>query len=195
MHNGRGIEIRNPQRGDVFNEFIRPHVLADRGENRPSEQLHEQYHGCPDRDVLDVETGLRRNAGLLEAETGAEAEDDLVANPFGGGDVDRECRQKAGADGHEDDGSVDEGHVVADFRGKGAGDDRADDLGEDEGEVINAGVDGVDTLNGLEPDGQVVDEEEEGGADEEGEKGTEGDAALAGNSWRDCDSGLATVSQ
>ena len=181
MHNVLGIEVRNAQRGDIIDQGIRPHVLPDRDENRAAEQLDEHDNRGADGHVDEIETRLGGDTGLLEAEARAEAEDDLVADPLGGGDVDSEGGEEAGADGHEDDGGVDEGHVVTDFRGQAAGDDGADDLGEDEGEVVDAGVDGVDAVDGLEPDGEVVDEEEEGGADAKREDAAEGDAALAGD--------------
>lgn len=128
---------------------------------------------------------------MLKSEAGAKAEDDLVADPFSSGDVDSKGGEEAGTDRHEAAGGKYEWHVVPNLGRADAGEDGTEDLGKDQGEVVDAGVDGVDAVDGLEPDGEVVDEKEEGGADAEGEEGTEGDAALAGNAWRHWGSGLA----
>ena len=45
-------------------------------------------------------------------------------------------------------------------------------------------MNGIDAVNCLEPDGEVVDEEKERGTDAEREEGAEGDTALADNAWR-----------
>jgi hypothetical protein len=56
---------------------IREHVLPNRDENSAADRLREEYHGRPNRDIIQAQHGLPSNNSLLPAK--AHAYDDLVA--------------------------------------------------------------------------------------------------------------------
>ena len=87
-------------------------------------------------------------------------------------------RQEARADGREGRAGEHERGVVARAGDESAGEDGADDGGDEEGDVADAGLVGAHALDGLEPDGQVVDCDEEGGTQAEGEDARGADAAF-----------------
>lgn len=58
-------------------------VLGCGDEDGPAEGLGEDDEGGAYGDVVEREDGLRCHKGLVHAEAGAEAEEGLVANPFG----------------------------------------------------------------------------------------------------------------
>ena len=67
---------------------------------------------------------------------------------------------------------------MLDDSGEEAGNDATENLGEYEGDVVDAGLQGGGTANGLEPDREVVDDIEEGAGEAEGEEGAESDGAV-----------------
>ena len=122
---------------------------------------------------------------MLHACAHTEAVDDLVADPLLVPCVDFPGGDQADADGHQDRGEDHPGGVVAEDGDEDAGDDGDDDEAEDHGEVADAAFDSGGALDRLEPDGDEVDEDEEGGAEAGAEPGCEGDAALLHDSGGD----------
>ena len=82
-----------------------------------------------------------------------------------GGAADAEGVDEAAADGGHDGGEDHDGDVVAEHGDHDAGDDGEERAGEDEGQVADAGLGGADAIDGLEVDGEVVEEDEEEAAD------------------------------
>ena len=93
--------------------------------------LDKNDYAGPNGHIFDIQTRLCCDAGLLEAEAGTEAEDDLVADPFGGGDVHRESGEEAGTDGHKNYTHDDKNHIIPKLSGPSAGDDGTKDLRQD----------------------------------------------------------------
>ena len=154
---------------DVANQPVRQHAITHGDEDRRAEELEEEHERRRDGDLRDVEDGLDDDLGLLEAEADAEADEDLVSDPFGVAGVAVKGRQEARADGRQRGAGEHEGGVVPRLGDEGAGDDGAEDARDQEGDVADAGLVRADALDGLEPDGEVVDDHEEGRAHAEGE--------------------------
>ena len=140
-----------------FDEFVGEDILADGDEERAAELLHEHDEGDTRGSVPAGEDGLRGEGGLLHAEAEAEAEEDLVADPFGVHGVRPESGDEAGADGHDGAAGEHEGDIVADTLDEEAGGDAGTDEAKYHGELVDAGFFGADVFDGLEPDGEVVD--------------------------------------
>ena len=163
--------------------MIFEHVVPGQDENRPAQRLREYHARGADGHVVERQHRLRGHERLIHAETAAEAETGLVADPHGVDGIDFPGREQAGTGGDENGGDEHERRVVA-YRGdEDAGQKSGDDVGHDEGEVHDAGFSGGDVFDGLEPDGEVVDQEEVGAPQPEGEPGSEGDAPLTDNPW------------
>ena len=163
---------------DIANHPIRKHALPHRDEHRRAKELQEKHERRRDGDLGDVEDGLDHDLGLLEPEADAEAHDYLISDPFGVAGLEVKGREEARADGRQRGAGEHEGGVVARFGDEGAGENGAEDAGDEEGDVPDAGLVRADALDGLEPDGQVVDYHEEGGAHAESEDARGPDAAF-----------------
>lgn len=122
--------------------------------------------------VFERKHGLRRNDSLLEAKAGTDSEEDGVANPDAGAGVGFEGGDQASADGHEDCGEVEEGCVPSCFADSDTGSDGENYLSKNQGQCSNAGFFGCSALNGLEPDGEVKNDYEEGASDADAEHKT-----------------------
>lgn len=127
---------------------------------------------------------MSSHAALLEPETHADTVEELEAGPRALRGVDFERREQPGADGHDDAAGDEEGREVTVVGHETAGEDDGEDLCEDEGEGVDAGADGAGALDGLEPDGDEVDVDEEGAADAEAEEHRGRDGALRGDARR-----------
>lgn len=101
--------------------------LADGDEKRAAEGAGEEHERDAGGDVCFGEDGLRGETALLHAGAEAEAEDDLVADPFGGGGIGSEGGDQAGSD-RDEDGAEKHPRVVPSCRGDdGAGRKGAED--------------------------------------------------------------------
>lgn len=109
----------------------------------------------------------------------------LVTKPFALGRVHLEGRQQARPDRQENRAEDHKGGVVTQARRQGARQDRGEDHGQDHGQQADAGLDGADVLDGLEPDGQVVDDDHHGRAQRKGGPRAGQDAALQEDARRD----------
>ena len=176
VHHVERIQPRHAaQAGD---QAVGEDRLRDGDEHGAAERLREEHQRGPDRDVAPREHRLRGQVRLLHPQAEADAEDDLVGDPRGGAGVRAEGGQQAGADAHERGAEEHERGVVADGGDAGAGGDAGDDEGEHQRQGADAGLDGRDGGDGLEPDGEVEDHDDHGGAEAEGEAEPRGHAAL-----------------
>ena len=103
----------------------------------------------------------------------------MVANPLGGTGVEIERGKETCADGGQDSACEHEGSVVAEFGDETAGYDGPDDNSQEDRNIPDARLIRVDTLDGLEPDGEVIDCHKEGGPHEESKSGCGPYATLA----------------
>lgn len=157
-----GVEIRDNGL-EVSYESVGEHVLSDGDEEGAAEGLREHHDGSADRNVLLGEGSLHSDKHLLHAETDTGTEDELVTDPLRRVGVCLEGGQQTGTDGHQDGGQQHEGSVVADSSDESTRQHGNDDETEDGRQVHDTGLCGADTLDGLEPDGDVVDHDEESG--------------------------------
>ena len=68
------------------------------------------------------------------------------------------CGKQTGANGHENTVGNHERRIVSNLGDEEASRDTRDDDGEYQGNGVNAGLDGADILDSLEPDWEVVDQ-------------------------------------
>lgn len=132
-----------------------------------------------------LERRLDGNHCLLHADADTETEQDLVADPLAVAGVDFEGGEETGADGHHDGRGDHEGRVVSKERDESTGDDGHEDDGQNHGDVLNTGLDGGCALDGLEPDGEVENHDEEGGTEGSTEPGTSPDGTVLEDAGRD----------
>ncbi|GJC89739.1 hypothetical protein ColLi_12577 [Colletotrichum liriopes] len=179
--------------GDPVDEPRLEQRLGNGDHDGAAEGLEELHAGRGNGDVLLGQDGLDDKHADLEPRADAEAGEDLVAEPLAHGRGNVKGRDHAGADGEQDHGGEDDGVVVADGGDQRAAGDGGDDGGQEEGQDLDAGLDGADTLDGLEVERwwlsrtgaarrgaltQVVDEGEEGGAEEAAEEHGADDVAV-----------------
>lgn len=160
-------------------------VLADGDEEGAAEGLREHHDGCADGDIVLGQRGLDGNKRLLHAEADTCTEDKLVADPLGRVGVSLEGGQEAGANGHEDRRQQHEWRVVADGGDGCTSNHGDDDEAENSGQVHDTGLCGTDAFDGLEPDGDVVDHDEESSTQHGNEPGGAPDIAVLENARRD----------
>lgn len=97
-------------------------------------------------------------------------------------------RQKTRADGHKYRRNDHKGSIIAQLCDASSRTDRAHHDGKDKGNVVDPGLEGRDAFDGLEPDGDVVEEQEETGAKEEDIRTSGPDTAVGHKAWVDrCD--------
>lgn len=107
----------------------------------------------------------------------------MVPDPGGGRGVELPGGDEAGPDGREDGAGVEVLDVGAEEGGERAGEQRGDVVGHDERDGVYAGLLSVCALDGLEVDGNEVDENEELGVVEEAEEGGGGHVTFRGYAW------------
>lgn len=168
----------------LLDQLIVEHIVTNRDEQRATQGLHEGDHRCADRDVLDIQDSLHGNKRLLQSKTDASTEENLVPNPDAGRGVGFPRRQQAAANSREDSPDDHEGSIVSESRDQTTRDQRSHHDAQKHRQVPNTGVHGGDALHRLEPNGDVVDEQEEGGADGEGEEAAGHDGAVAEDARR-----------
>ena len=154
---------------NIVDQPVRQHALTHRDKDRGAKELEEEHQGRGDGDLRDVEDRLDGDLGLLKTETDAEADDDLVSDPFGVTGLDVKGRQEARANGRQRGTGEHEGGVVANLGDERTGENGRYDRCNQERDVAYTGLIRADALDGLEPDGQIVDCDEEGGAHAERE--------------------------
>lgn len=142
--------------------------LGEGEEERATEELEEGDDGGADRQVGAREVLLRGLDRRLHHQAAPRAGEDLVADPGGGRGVGVEGRHQAGADGGEAAAGERKGGQVGDQAGaEGAEDDGEDELAQEGRERVEGRVEGVGGLDGLEPEREVVCQDQGGGAGEE----------------------------
>lgn len=154
---------------DIVDQPVREHTLTHRDEDGGAKELKEEHQRRGDGDFRGVEDRLNGNLGLLETETDTEADDDLVSDPFGVTGLHIPGHQEARANGRQRGTGEHEGGVVANLADESTGENGCYDCRDQERDVANAGLIRADALDGLEPDGEVVDCDEKGRAHAEGE--------------------------
>lgn len=127
-----------------------------------------------------------RDPGLLVAEADAETEEDLIAHHLRLARVSGEGDDETSSHGHETAASDHPRGVVACLGDCHASDKACDDEGEDEGNVLDPRFHSAGTLDGLEPDGKVVNQDHQSTAGPEAEEETCCDGSLADDAGRDC---------
>lgn len=152
--------------------------LADGDEQSTTQRLGKHDDRSADGDILCLEDGLHRRHGDLESCTDTSADDDLVADPLAGRDVDVVHGDETGADGSDGSANDQEGSVVPSSGDHSADDHGGDDGGQHHGEQLDTGLHGGGALHTLEEDGHVIHEEEESTTEEEGEQGGSQHGAL-----------------
>lgn len=170
---------------EVGGELVLEDVLGDADEESTAEGLGEHHDGGADSNVSVFEGGLDGNHGLLHADADTEAEEDLVADPFAVAGVDFKGGEETSTNGHHDGRGDHEGCVVSEEGDETTRDDGHEDDGQNHGNVLNTGLDGGCALNGLEPDGEVEDHDEEGGTESGSEPGTGPDCTVLEDAGRD----------
>jgi hypothetical protein len=153
----------------VVAEFGAEDSAGDGDADGATDELEEgdEGSGLGDRRGLVRVLGLDGDDGVLEGDTGAGAEEDLVADELraGGVDVDR-IEEATGGGGNE--GANDEPEpVVTRLVDNAAGDGDGDDGGEHEGDDVDATLGGCAAL-GLVEEGEVVGRADEDEHEEEG---------------------------
>jgi hypothetical protein len=126
--------------------------------------------GC---EVGLVRVALDGDHGNLEASAPGKAGENLVADPLAAAGADVEGVDQASGDCSDAGRTDHDGSVYT--RGRN-GDTRrhgGDSDGNDEGQVTNTRGHGRDAVDGLEEDGQVVDEDEVSASEEEGVDGSD----------------------
>lgn len=164
--------------GQELAQAVAEGALAGLDEEGAADGLEEEGDGGDDGEVAFVDGGLVGHDGGLEGEAGADAEEDLVADPVGGAGADVYAVEEAGRDGDYGGAGDYEGDVVAQDADEAAGEDGEEGGAEDEGEDAQAGCRGGNAVNGLEVDGEVVEQDEERTREEEFEQAASGDAAV-----------------
>lgn len=157
------VKVRNYNL-QIAEQLVGEDVLRNGDEERATESLREHDDGGTDGDVCLWEHRLDGNEGLLHAEADTKTEHGLVADPLRVTGVRSEGGEQACANGHEDGGSDDERRVVAELGDGSTCNHRDDDETENERQVVDAGFGCCRALDGLEPDWEVVDHDEEGTA-------------------------------
>ena len=158
-----GIEIGH-NAGQVLDELVGEDVLANRDEESAAKSLEEHHGSGANGNVFCGKRCLNSNQDLLHTETDTSTEDELVANPLRGTTVDFHRCEQTGANGHEDRREEHERRVVTNSSYSATSNHRNDDEAEDGGEVHNSRLGCRSSLDGLEPDGQVVNHDEEASA-------------------------------
>ena len=109
--------------------------------------------------------------GDLESNTERCATEDLVADPLAGAGSNVQRIDQARGDGRDGRAAYHQRRRDAGLGDATARDDGAKRDGQDDGEVSDAGIGGVDVVDALEVDGQVVDEDEVAASEEESVQG------------------------
>lgn len=152
--------------------------MTDGDENGASECLCEEHQRDANGDVFLAEHSLRSQHCLLHAQPHPEPKDDLVSNPLALACREVERRDQSSTDGHQASAGNHERRVVSQTTGGLSGTDRADDEGEHQGDCADAGLNGGDALDRLEPDGDVVHHDHHRRAQAEHEPHRRHDAAV-----------------
>lgn len=160
------VDARDPPQAG--GELVVEHVVGDADEDGATQGLREEHHAHAGRDVLARQDGLRGHAGLLHAKPETQTPEDLVPDPFGVGRRGGEGGDESCADRGHDARDVQKVSEVAEFPGREAREHAGDGYAQHGGDVHNARVHGRGALDGLEPDGQEVDQRHHLGAAEEG---------------------------
>lgn len=184
VENDGGIHTRSVL-GDFGDETVVKDILCHRHEQGASKGLHEHDQGCAGRNVLERKDGLHGDQGLLHAKAHAESVDDLIPNPLLGPGVGGKGGEKTCADGGEDDAHIIERSIVSNDGRTHTGQNVGDDQGQNHGKTHDSGLESRGALDGLEPDRNPVNQEEECTAESEGEPGSSGDTALGDDVERD----------
>lgn len=122
----------------ILQQTILKDIFRGRNEHGPTQRLRKDRARGPDGHVVERQHGLCGHKRLVHAQTAAEAEAGLVADPHGVAGIGMPGCEHAGADGDEDGRDEHEGRVVS-YRGyEDAGEESGDDVGHYEGNVHDA---------------------------------------------------------
>lgn len=147
-----------------------PHVPPYKEEKKGKEEEEEALtltNPAHDRNIPIPHVRLREAQAVHVRERDRRAREHLVADPVRSGRLRAHGQEQARRDARERRAGGHEGRRVA---GGGDGDAAGEDAGaegEDEGQVVHAGVERGRAEDGLEVEGEVVEEDEVGACEEE----------------------------
>lgn len=164
--------------GQTAGEAIGEYVLACRNHQCSTEELEKQDRRGSGGYVGDGEYCLGSDDGLLEAAPNPDTKNDLVSDPISCGRVHRKGGQQASTNRHHDGRNVDKRHVVSDDGRNETRHETGKDLSQDKRDIIYAGLRWGSTMNRLEPQREVVDQDEECTTKAEGKQGPKGNGSI-----------------
>jgi len=146
--------------------------------------LEEDDDGGSSWHVIQLENGLRCNHRLLHAKADTRSTNELVTDPFGMTSVDFEGCKKARTNG-TDGGTGDHKRRVVTANGdEDTCKDGEDNNSQDQRKIHDSRLGSGDAFDGLEPDGNVEDEQHECRTNGECEHGREGNTTLLEDTGR-----------
>lgn len=122
---------------------------------------------------------MRDDDGALDGEADAEAGEDLVTYPLRGGGVEVEGVDQSRADGGECAAGDEDVYVVTEHAYEDPRSDGGDGGSDDHSQIPNPAFRRRDAADDLEVDGEVVQQDEEGAAEEGGVEHRDPDCAFA----------------
>ena len=157
--------------GNLLDQCVGEDVLRNGDGNGAAKRVEEYCYSVASWHVLLVEHDLHRDKGDLHTGAGANAGEDLEADPCGGAAVDLEGVEHAAADGEDCAAGPGEGNVGAEGGDAAAYDDAGESDADKVGDCADAGAFGGGAFDGLEVEGEVKDVGVESHAEEGGEQG------------------------
>lgn len=130
------------------------------------------------RQILRCNSTLDCDHGNLESHAPAGAGNDLITNPFASRGVDIKKVQETSTDGSDGRSTDQKRLVVSSGRHNTTAGDGGDGDSDDERQVPNPARGRAGVVNRLEVDGDVVDGDEKGAGEDEGESTHDGDSSV-----------------
>lgn len=122
---------------------------------------------------------MRDDDGALDGQPNTETGEDLVPYPLGGGGVEAECVNQTRADGGESAAGDEDVYVVTEKRNEDPRSDSSNGGSNNHRQIPNPALRWGNSANDLEVNGEVVEQDEEGAAEEGGVEHRDPDCAFA----------------
>ena len=171
---------------DLLDELVGEDVLRDGDGDGATEAVKEDGDGVARGHVLCAKHDLDGDEGDLDTGAGAEAGDDLVADPAAGVGAHAKRGEHAAADGEDGGAKIEERGVEAQLRDQAAYQDGGEGDADEVGDGADAGFFRRGAFHGLEIEGEVVNVRVEAHGEKTGEPGADNYGPLfCQKTWRD----------
>lgn len=160
VKDGSWVDIRETL-GDSFDKLVGKDVLANRDEESSSKSLEEDNDSGSSWHVLQLENGLSCNHRLLHAKTNTRSTNKLVTDPFSMTSVDFEGCKKTCTNGADGSTGDHERCIVTTNGDEDTCKDRENNNSQNQRKIHDSRLGSGNAFDGLEPDGNVEDEQHE----------------------------------